>query len=35
VTTGAAPKELSTIDPETRFQEWLKAQMEETKKAAP
>ena len=34
VTTGAAPKEVLTIDPETRFQEWLKAQME-ARKAEP
>ncbi len=28
ITTGAPPKELGTIDPEARFQEWLKAHEE-------
>lgn len=28
LTTGAPPKELGTIDPEARFQEWLKAHEE-------
>ena len=26
--TGAAPEELLTVDPEARFQEWLRARME-------
>jgi hypothetical protein len=28
LTTGAAPEELLTVDPETRFQEWLRSRME-------
>lgn len=35
VTTKALPKEFNTMDPELRFQEWLKAQMEEGRKAGP
>lgn len=30
---GAAPEGVVTMDPEARFQEWLKAQVEEAKKA--
>jgi hypothetical protein len=29
LTTGAAPEELLTVDPETRFQEWLRARIEQ------
>lgn len=28
LTTGAAPEELLTVDPETRFQEWLRSRIE-------
>jgi hypothetical protein len=35
VTIKALPKEFDTLDPEVRFQQWLKAQGEERRKAGP